>query len=127
MNLPREQQVRQFIYEGEEWARWLAFLKQETIVYKSRLAEIVEIVDTNVVGVAEKFQDDFIAQDRMISFLSEELRDHAKLLEKDLRAEGDLFSRLHQNQKKIRRDIMNTNMFFTKVRREFSNFLNYLF
>ena len=119
--------LRQFIYESEEWGRLLAFLKQENVYYKSRLAEIVNAIDDEeTIAKAENFNEDFLSQDRIIDFLTEELKTQAKLLEKDLYVDGGVFKDVMRHQRKLRTDIEKAEDIFSGTKRNFSGFLNSL-
>lgn len=120
--------LEQFIYESEEWARLLVFLKQENVFYKSRLAEVVNNTeDEDVLLAAEKFQEDFLSQDRVIDFLSSELGKQTKLLVKDIYVDGEIFRNVVQNQKKLRSDIQKAEEIFSKTKTEFAHYLVDLF
>jgi hypothetical protein len=119
--------LRQFFYESEEWERLLAFVKQENIFYKSRLAEIVNTVDDeDIVIEAEKFNDDFLSQDRIIDFLIEEVKSHHKTLQKDLYLDAERLRDLFRHQKKLRTDIEKAEDIFLGTKKNFSGFLNTL-
>ena len=119
--------LRQFIYESEEWGRLLAFLKQENVYYKSRLAEIVNAIDDEeTIAKAENFNEDFLSQDRIIDFLTEELKTQAKLLEKDLYVDGGVFKDVMRHQRKLRTDIEKAEDILSGTKRNFSGFLNSL-
>ncbi|HVX00605.1 MAG TPA: hypothetical protein VHA52_09260, partial [Candidatus Babeliaceae bacterium] len=119
--------LRQLIYESEEWGRLLAFLKQENVYYKSRLAEIVNAIeDEEIIAKAENFNEDFLSQDRIIVFLTDELKTQVKLLEKDLYVDGKVFKEVMKHQKKLRNDIEKAVDIFSGTKRNFSGFLNSL-
>jgi hypothetical protein len=119
--------LRQFVYELEQWVRLLSFLKQENVIYKSRLAEVVSRIDDHEsLRQAEKFHDDFLSQDQAIDFLFLELRKHRKLLEKDLHSGGELLNEVQKNQKKLGNDIQRTEEIFSGLKKTFSEFLDSL-
>src|SRR5690348_6116673 len=106
--------LRLFMYESEEWGRLLTFLKQENVFYKSRLAEIVNTFEGGeIVDKAEIFNEDFLSQDRIIDFLTEELKSQKILLQKDLYVDGELFRNVVRHQKKLRADIEKTEEIFS--------------
>lgn len=120
--------LRQFMYESEEWGRLLAFMKQENVFYKSRLAEIVnETEDEETITKAENFNEDFLSQDRIIGFLSDEVKRQSKLLQKDLYLQGEILNDVIRHQKKLRSDIGKTEEIFSGIKRSFSGFLVSLF
>lgn len=120
--------IHQYVYETEEWGRLLAFLKQETVFYKSRLAEVVNnIRDDQVLLAAEKFNDEFISQDRITEFLLSELHRQNKLLEKDLHLDGGLLGEAIRNQKKLRSDVKKAEEIFAKTKSDFAGYLDGLY
>jgi hypothetical protein len=119
--------LHQFICESDEWARLLNFLKQENVFYKSRLAEVVNNVDDeNIVAEAEKFNEDFLSQDRIIDFLTDELESHNKLLQQEWYLDDDLLKDVIRHQKKLRVDVEKAEELFSGTKKNFSGFLNSL-
>jgi hypothetical protein len=116
--------IRQFIYEAESWKRLLVFLRQENVHFITRLAEIVNDSNNKDLWVAaEKFQDEFLSQDRMILYLSEELTKQNKLLQRELYEDGELFKEADKSQKKLRQDFKKAEELFGKVKETFSDYL----
>jgi hypothetical protein len=72
---------------------------------------------------AEKFQDEFLSQDRMILYLSEELTKQNKLLQRELYEDGELFKEADKSQKKLRQDFKKAEELFGKVKETFSDYL----
>lgn len=120
--------VQQFVYETESWNRLIGFIRDETTYFKMRLAEVVSASEDNgVVEQAEKFQEEFLAQDRIIIYLSDELKKQNKLLEKDLNA-GDIFlQEAIKNQNKLRKEIKKAEGLFKELKDQFIGFLHELF
>lgn len=119
-----ESMLRQFVYETEEWGRLLAFLKQEMVSYKSRLAEVVNTIeDDDVLAEAENFHDNFLSQDKIIEFLSTELNKHSRLLEKDLYLDGELFGDVAKEHKKLKSDIQKAEEIFGRMKTNFADYL----
>jgi hypothetical protein len=104
--LQADRQIRQFINESEEWRRLLTFLKQQNVFYKSALSEIVSNVDDDeILSMAEEFNDEFISLDRMVDFLSAELKNQTRLLEANINENNGMFKQIINYQKKLRSDI----------------------
>jgi hypothetical protein len=105
----------------------LTFLKQENVFYKSRLAEVVNAVNDNETLItSENFNDNFLLQDKMIDFLSGELKEHNGLLEKSLYIDGEPSGEVIRNQKKLRTDIQKAEEIFTRTKKSFSIFIEEL-
>ena len=120
--------VQQLIYEAETWVRLIGFIRDETTYFKMRLAEVVSAnVDDKVVEQAEKFQEEFLAQDRIIIYLSDELKKQNKLLEKDMNADENILQEAIKNQNKLRREIKKAEGLFKELKDKFIGFLHELF
>lgn len=120
--------VQQLTYEAETWVRLIGFIRDETTYFKMRLAEVVSAnVDDKVVEQAEKFQEEFLAQDRIIIYLSDELKKQNKLLEKDMNADENILQEAIKNQNKLRREIKKAEGLFKELKDKFIGFLHELF
>jgi hypothetical protein len=103
----------------------LAFFLVENIYFKTRLAELLNSKDDeDVIENGEKFQDEFLSQDRILSFLVSEVKRQTKLLERDLYEDGELFKGVLKNQKKLRKDIKTAENLFTELKETFSDYLS---
>lgn len=116
--------LQQCIFESNQWARLLSFLKQENAYCKSRLAEVVATIegDGNLIE-AEEFNDQFLSQDSMIDFLANEIKKHNKLLEKELYMHAESLKELIKNQRILNRNIQNAEDIFSKTKRSFTVYL----
>ncbi len=120
--------VQQLTYEAETWVRLIGFIRDETTYFKMRLAEVVSAnVDDKVVEHLEKFQEEFLAQDRIIIYLSDELKKQNKLLEKDMNADENILQEAIKNQNKLRREIKKAESLFKELKDKFIGFLHELF
>ena len=116
--------IQQYVYETESWGRHLAFFLQENISFKIRLTEILTNTSEPAdLETAEKFQEQFLSQDRIIIFLKDELQQQTKLLERDLYEDGEIFKEVIKNQKKMRKDMKKIELLFANLKRDFSAYL----
>ncbi|QEC55295.1 hypothetical protein [Flavisolibacter ginsenosidimutans] len=93
--------------------------------FKNRLAETVADNEENVVlSVAEKFQEEFLTQDRIFFWLSDELKKQIGLLQKDMYVDGELFHEAVRNQIELRREIKKTEALFTEIKNCYALYLN---
>jgi hypothetical protein len=117
--------IIQFVNETESWGRLLSFFSQENVYLKTRLAEIVNSSLPNEdIELAEKFQEDFLTQDKIISFLSGDLKEQKSLLQRDLYEDGQLFKKLMREQKKLRKHIKREAEWFAKIKNRFTDYLS---
>ena len=121
----REMIIKQYTYEAQSWRRMLIFFLQENVSFKTRLSEIVNYnLSPKDIEMAEMFQEEFLSQDRTISFLLDELYHQSKLLEIDTYEDSELFKEIIKNQNKIRKDIKNGEQLFIKLKEQFCGYLN---
>ena len=122
--MPHPSIIRQYVYETDNWKRLLTFFIQENVSLKTRLAEVVDVIlDNEDLAIVEKFQEKFLSQDRIISFLSDELQQQKKLLEKHMYESEELFEELVKHQEKLRKEIKKTEEIFSKMKEEFGDYL----
>lgn len=123
-----DQVIKQYVFEAEGWARFLAYLRQEVISYKTRLAEIVTSgSDNELLEAAENFQETFLSQDRIVSFLSDELKKQNQLLQADIRQSEEVFNQLVKGQKTLRKDMRIEEQLFARVKEEFADYAGVYF
>lgn len=115
--------ISQYVYETESWNRLLSYYILENISFKHRLAEIVEIRDDKeTLETAEKFHDEFISQDRMISYLSKELHSQTKLLAHSKDTNGLYLKEIIKNHEKLSVDIKKAERLFALLKEEFGEY-----
>lgn len=119
--------ISQYVYETESWNRLLAYYIQENISFKNRLSEIIEVKDDKkTLETAEKFHDEFISQDRMISYLSNELQSQAKLLEHSKDSNGLNLKEIIKNHEKLSSDIKKAERLFALLKEEFGQYQSHV-
>ena len=103
----------------------MLFYQEELVYFKNRLAEILSS-DTGLdeLQVAEQFQEEFLAQDKVVGYLLAEIKGQSKLLEKDLYVDGDIFDEVVTSQKKIRREIQKEEELFKRLKKRFVQYLS---
>jgi hypothetical protein len=117
--------IKHFQFEAEAWQRELIFFQQENALLKSRLADIVNRrSDESSIIMAETFNEQFIAQDTVFSFLFRELAELNQILEKELFGDGLLFGDLVARQDKLRKDFYRTELLFYELKHEFGDFIS---
>src|SRR5664279_5195423 len=76
--------LRQLQYENDTWKRLLGFMREENILLKNRLSEILmDRFDKNLLEEVEAFQSDFIKKDELLVLLRNDVAELDKLLLKD--------------------------------------------
>lgn len=105
--------------------RTLQFMQMENSNLKCRLAEIVtEKLDKEILLRIETFQNHFIGEDEVISFLLFNVKNQRMLLAGKQSENWLLSEQIANNQKKIRCDIEKAEMSFCRVKSDFNNYLS---
>jgi hypothetical protein len=116
--------IQQYVYEAECWDRLLNYILQENICFKNRLAEVAgSELDGNVLSSAEKFQDEFLSQDRIISYLTDEVSIQRSQLGHAIGQDGLISIDLMMHHKRLRNDIYRTEQLFMKLKDKFLLYL----
>ena len=124
-HMPDHPLLSQYQFELDSWGRLLAFQKEELVYCKNRLAEVVnDSSDDEMLLVAEGFQEEFLAQERVIGYLSGELKRQVQLLEKETYLDGEIYTEVVKGQKTLRREIKKGEESFVLVKEDFGKFLN---
>lgn len=112
----------QFSYENRSWIRLLEFFKQENIMLKNRLAEVLEQqVGRDFLARAEQFQNKFIVKDEVI----DELRHDINSQLQDMGGNSDILlpEKLLKKQEKLRNEMEYFEKEFTSLKNEFNKYL----
>jgi seryl-tRNA synthetase len=113
----------QFHHENKTWRRLLEFLKQENIILKNRLAEVVDYrMDKEFLALAEQFQNKFIIKDEYIDELRHDINEQAE----DLIKIKDHFTnnKLIKRQEKLRNEMEYFEKDFSNLKNEFNKYLS---
>lgn len=116
--------IQQYIYEAECWERLLNYILQENICFKNRLAELAAgDLEAYDLFSAEKFQDQFLSQDRIISYLTDEVNLQRQQLGHAIGQDGLISIDLMMHHKRLRNDLYRTEQLFMKMKDEFLLYL----
>lgn len=117
--------IKQYEFETESWGRMLSYFLQENVLFKTRLAEIVNNLSTNQeLADAEMFQEEFLSQDRIITYLYGELLKQTALFEKDFHKDSEIFREVTKNHKRMANDMKKAEQLFTQLKQRFEDYLN---
>lgn len=72
----------------------------------------------------ENFQDLFVSEDESIHQLKKQINEEDKLLVRDTYEDGDLFSILIKKQQKLRKQFVNIDKRFHRIRNDFNQYLS---
>lgn len=118
------QQLEQLQYESNTWRRLLAFMMDENIHLKNRLADVLkENFDKGLLDEMEYFQSRFVKEDESVSLLRNDIATLDKLLLKEIFADGNLLVKANKKMKEIRNNMVLTEIKFGKLKSDFNTFL----
>ena len=122
--IPAVTYLTQYVYELKSWERLLSFQKEELVCFKNRLAEVLNSsTETEMILAAERFQEEFLAQERIVYFLLDELKLQSHILEKESCNPGEFYTQAANGQAKLRREIKEGEEAFATVKKNFEQFL----
>ena len=123
MSLLKISKPDQFHHENKTWVRMLEFFKQENIILKNRLSEVLDhSSDKAFLALAEQFQNKFILKDDYI----DELRHDMNKQETDLSEEKDnvVNIKLLKRQEKLRNEMEYFEKDFNQLKNDFNKHLS---
>ena len=116
--------LRQLQYESDTWKRLLGFMREENILLKNRLSEILkDRFDKNLLEEVEAFQSDFIKKDELLVLLRNDVAELDKLLVKDKVGDQKTMKDIYDKLAKLRNNIINAEMQFGNLKLAFNNYL----
>lgn len=120
----RTLELKQLQYETDTWKRALAFMSEENIRLKHRLAEVLkDKFEPDLLIWAEAFQNNFIKEDDIIALLHNDIANFDKLLVRELFEDGAIVADVKKRVKGIRAHINTAERDFNKLKLEFNNYL----
>lgn len=120
--------IGEYAAELKQWEKLITGLQQENISFRIKLADLVSSSTNNeVILMAEKFNDEFAAQDSNLSFLAEEVMRQYKLLPQQDDVQDHAFEQLMVIQLKLRKSIGREEEVFTQLRESFEGYLNSIY
>ncbi len=120
-----ELKLKQLRYESDTWKRMLVFMMDENIHLKNRLSEILkDKFDNSALDEVEVFQNEFIKEDEIISYLRNELVEFDKLLVREIFEDGKISKQIALKLKNLRHNVKNAEKQFNKIKTSFNNYLS---
>lgn len=113
----------QFHHENKTWSRMIEFFKQENIILKNRLSEVVDhSSDKEFLALAEQFQNKFILKDDYIDELRHDINSQDMNLINSTNILLDI--KLLKRQEKLRNEMEYFEKDFNQLRNEFNKYLS---
>ena len=116
--------INEYQIEAEKWLHILGFYQQENVLFKTRLSDRVNSTSETIpLMPEEQFNESFIEQDYIIKFLSAEVHEQLKLLERDIYEDGVIFQEVEKQQRKLRKDMKKEQEIFENLRERFQSYM----
>ena len=116
--------LKQFQHQRDSWKRTLAFMQEENVFLKNRLAEVLnDKVDGDLLQRAEGFQSNFLQEDDLISLLRSDIAEFDKLLVRELFVNGTILKVVERKYRNIRKLMTAAEKQFGNLKLEFNNYL----
>ena len=123
MSLVKITKPDQFHHENKTWNRMLEFFKQENILFKNRLSEVVDnSTDKEFLALAEHFQNRFIIKDEYIDELRHDINEQDKKLTES--STNFIDNKLIIRQEKLGNEMEYFEKDFNKLKNEFNKYLS---
>ncbi len=112
-------------FEHTEWLNALSFYKDELLIMKKRLEEIVRSNNSKeILALVEHFQNQFIIQQKNIDDLHQEVKNDERRIEDNLIGNPINASRRKIDDHELEREgVTNFEKNFEELRKEFKTFL----
>ena len=117
--------LKQFWLETDTWKRLIAFIIDENIQLKNRIAEVLKDgVDAPLLEEVEKFHNKSLEGDLFIGLLRNDVADLEKLLAKDILSDEKLLRQVETRISKLRNNMVIAEKQFSKLKLEFHTYFS---
>ena len=118
--------IEQLLNETAVWKQIVADIQDKNIVLKSRLSAIVKFLDNRspvLIERMEYFYDLLLREDEVTGFLSDEIKLHTRLLEKEAGLpHGSPWPGADKRQRSLGNQVMKANQDFKDLTAAFNNY-----
>jgi hypothetical protein len=116
--------LKELQYETDSWKSRLAFMKEENILFKNKISEILSNgFDRNLLEDVEEFQNRFIKADEVIGLLRNDIAEIDKLLIREIFEDGKILKEIELKFKRFRNHLIVAQRQFDTLKKEFNSFL----
>ena len=123
---PTNARIRQLQYQSETWQRDLAFIRQENIVLKNHLAEMLSQypVTPPFLERIEVYQTHFVTKDEILLLILSEIKEWDKsLVTESLRSGEGINEELIEDQKRLSDAVHIFISEFSRLKSDFNNYV----
>ena len=115
--------IKQYQYECASSMRSLTFMMEENIQLKNRLSELLKgMVSTDLLNLAEGFQNKILAQENIISGLREDIRVFDRVIAREGNVDGVRKERIVAGFENLRQKIADSEQKFNSIKSEFNKY-----
>jgi glutaredoxin 2 len=116
--------LKELQYETDSWKSRLTFMKEENILFKNKISEILSNgFDRNLLEDVEEFQNRFIKADEVIGLLRNDIAEIDKLLIREIFEDGKILKEIELKFKRFRNHLIVAQRQFDTLKKEFNSFL----
>ncbi|QEC65786.1 hypothetical protein FRZ67_00135 [Panacibacter ginsenosidivorans] len=117
--------LTQLQYESDAWKRLLAFMMDENVYLKNRVAEVLgDGFNNDLLDSVENFQTRFIKIDECINLLRNNVAELDKLLMREVFEDGKIVKEVGRKLHKLRADMMDVEKQFGRLKHDFNSYLS---
>jgi hypothetical protein len=117
--------LKELQYETDSWKRRLTFMKEENILFKNKISEILsDGFNRNLLEDVEEFQNRFIKTDEVIWLLRNDITEIDKLLPREILEDGKIVKEIELKFKRFPDHLMVAQRQFDTLKKEFNLFLD---
>ncbi len=116
--------IKELQHETDSWKRRLAFMKEENILFKNTISEILsDGFNRNLLEEVEEFQNRFIKADEVIGLLRNDIAEIDKLLLREIFEDGKIVREIELTFKRFRNHLLVAQRQFDNLKTEFNSFV----
>ena len=116
--------IKELQHETDSWKRRLAFMKEENILFKNTISEILsDGFNRNLLEEVEEFQNRFIKADEVIGLLRNDIAEIDKLLLREIFEDGKIVREIELKFKRFRNHLLVAQRQFDNLKTEFNSFV----
>jgi len=119
--------IDQYQHEIDGWRRTLGFMKEENIILKNHLANVLttsQVYSNSEMDLLENFQTQFLSQDHRIYRLLTIISDEQKLVSREIFEDGQVLNSLISKQRQLRKEMEEAEDEFQKLKADFNAFMS---
>jgi predicted nuclease with TOPRIM domain len=116
--------LKQINYDLDSWKRIVAFMTEENIHLKKRLAELLKDgFNEELLEEIEDYQSSFVTEDDNINQLKKYISEMDELLNREIFEDGSIRNEIDAHVKKLRNEMKKAEYEFSLLKQRFSHYV----